>query len=163
MSKSGHAIFFSFFQHVRATSMTQRRVENTRVQFWTLSPVSVKSHSLKIILKNFSAILTPILYLWFNVNCTEHKHKFYLNFRYIRKIDPFSVYLLNIYFLLYLTNFIPRKCFTHTWNREQKESYSMIMVDNSKSTKSRSNYVDTRQFCFMESFVGQYLRNFWFF
>ena len=30
-SKSGHAIFFSFFRRVRATSMTQRRVENTRV------------------------------------------------------------------------------------------------------------------------------------
>ena len=41
-SKSGHAIFFSLFRRVRATSMTQRRVENTRVQFWTFSPVSVK-------------------------------------------------------------------------------------------------------------------------
>ena len=41
-SKSGHAIFFSFFRRVRATSMTQRRVENTRVHFWTFSPVSVK-------------------------------------------------------------------------------------------------------------------------
>ena len=40
-SKSGHAIFFSFFRRVRATSMTQRRVENTRVHFWTFSPVSV--------------------------------------------------------------------------------------------------------------------------
>ena len=42
-SKSGHAIFFSFFRCVRATSMTQRRVENTRVHFWTFSPVSVNS------------------------------------------------------------------------------------------------------------------------
>ena len=40
-SKSGHAIFFSFFRRVRATSMTHRRVENTRVHFWTFSPVSV--------------------------------------------------------------------------------------------------------------------------
>ena len=40
-SKSGHAIFFPFFQRVRATSMTQRRVENTRVHFWTFLPVSV--------------------------------------------------------------------------------------------------------------------------
>ena len=31
-SKSGQAIFF-FFRRVRATSMTQRRVENTRVHF----------------------------------------------------------------------------------------------------------------------------------
>ena len=31
-----------FFRRVRATSMTQRRVENTRVPFWTFSPVSVK-------------------------------------------------------------------------------------------------------------------------
>ena len=36
-------ILFSFFRRVRATSMTQRRVENTRVHFWTFSPVSVKS------------------------------------------------------------------------------------------------------------------------
>ena len=35
-------IFFSFFRRVRATSMTQCRVENTRVHFWTFSPVSVK-------------------------------------------------------------------------------------------------------------------------
>ena len=44
-SKSGHAIFFSFFRRVRATSMTQRGVENTRVHFWTFSPVSVKGHA----------------------------------------------------------------------------------------------------------------------
>ena len=31
-----------FFRRVPATSMTQRRVENTRVHFWTFSPVSVK-------------------------------------------------------------------------------------------------------------------------
>ena len=41
-SKSGHAIFFSFFRRVRATSMTQRRVENTGVHFWTFLPVSFK-------------------------------------------------------------------------------------------------------------------------
>ena len=41
-SKSGHAIFF-FFRRVRATRMTQRRVDNTRVHFWTFSPVSVKA------------------------------------------------------------------------------------------------------------------------
>ena len=35
------AFFFSFFRRVRATSMTQRRVENARVHFWTFSPVSV--------------------------------------------------------------------------------------------------------------------------
>ena len=34
-------LFFS--RRARATSMTQRRVENTRVHFWTFSPVSVKS------------------------------------------------------------------------------------------------------------------------
>ena len=43
-SKSGHAIFFSFFRRVRATSMTQHRVENTRVHFWTFSPVSVNRY-----------------------------------------------------------------------------------------------------------------------
>ena len=42
LAKMSHAIFFSFFQRVRATSMTQHRVENTRVHFWTFSPVSVK-------------------------------------------------------------------------------------------------------------------------
>ena len=41
-SKSGHAFFLSFFRRVRATSKTQRRFENTRVHFWTFSPVSVK-------------------------------------------------------------------------------------------------------------------------
>ena len=36
-------LFFSlFFRRVRATSMTQRRVENSGVHFWTLSPVSAK-------------------------------------------------------------------------------------------------------------------------
>ena len=34
---------FIFFRRVRAMSMTQRRVENTRVHFWTFSPVSVKT------------------------------------------------------------------------------------------------------------------------
>ena len=34
--------FLLFFRRVRATSMTRRRVENTRVHFWTFSPVSVK-------------------------------------------------------------------------------------------------------------------------
>ena len=34
-----HAIY----QRVRATSMTQRRVENNRVNFWTFLPVSVKN------------------------------------------------------------------------------------------------------------------------
>ena len=47
--KSGHAFFFSFFGRFRATSMTQRRVENNRVHFWTYSPVSVKSY-----FKNFA-------------------------------------------------------------------------------------------------------------
>ena len=40
-SNSGHAIFFFFFWRVRATSMTQRRVANTRVHFWTFPPVLV--------------------------------------------------------------------------------------------------------------------------
>ena len=35
-------IFLSFFRRGRATSMTQSRVENTRVHFWTFSPVPVK-------------------------------------------------------------------------------------------------------------------------
>ena len=32
-----------FFRRVRVTSMTQRRVENTRVHFWTFSPTSINS------------------------------------------------------------------------------------------------------------------------
>ena len=40
-------LFYSFFfRRVRATSMTQRRVENTRVHFWTFLPVSI-NRSLK--------------------------------------------------------------------------------------------------------------------
>ena len=42
-SKSGHAITFSFFRRVQATSMTQHRVENTRVHFRTFSPSSVNA------------------------------------------------------------------------------------------------------------------------
>ena len=47
-SKSGHAISSLFSRRVRATSITQRRVENTRVHFWTVSPksVNVKSKTL---------------------------------------------------------------------------------------------------------------------
>ena len=41
------SIFFSFFRRVRATSalasVTQRRVENTLVHFWTFLPVSTNS------------------------------------------------------------------------------------------------------------------------
>ena len=33
--------FLLFFRRVRETSMTQHRVENTRVHFWKFSPVSV--------------------------------------------------------------------------------------------------------------------------
>ena len=40
--KSGNAVFSFFSDLLRATSMTQRRVENSRVHFWTFSPVSVK-------------------------------------------------------------------------------------------------------------------------
>ena len=47
-SKSGHAIFSFFFRRVRATIMTQRRVKNTRVHFWTFSRVSVKIRGKKI-------------------------------------------------------------------------------------------------------------------
>ena len=50
-SKSGHAIFFSFFRRVRTTSMAQRRVENTRVHFRTFSFVSVKSLKNRIKMK----------------------------------------------------------------------------------------------------------------
>ena len=47
-------LFFSlFFRRVRATSMTQRRVENTRVHFWTFSPVSVKFKWDEVRLMNF--------------------------------------------------------------------------------------------------------------
>ena len=42
-SKSGQAILFSFFRRFRATSMTQRRVKNTRVHFWTFLSVSVNT------------------------------------------------------------------------------------------------------------------------
>ena len=38
------SIILLFFRRVRATSMTQRQVENTRVHLWTFSPVSVKTN-----------------------------------------------------------------------------------------------------------------------
>ena len=37
-----------FFRRIRATSLTQHRVENTRVHFWTFSPVSVKSKFISV-------------------------------------------------------------------------------------------------------------------
>ena len=48
-----------FFQRVRATRMTQHRVENTRVHFWTFSPVSEIYGHLKLNLnfKCYSIIL----------------------------------------------------------------------------------------------------------
>ena len=48
------SIFFSFFRRFRATSMTQRRVENARVHFWTFSPVSVKM-KVRIIKEKYTA------------------------------------------------------------------------------------------------------------
>ena len=39
-SKSGRYSLL-FFRRVRATSMTQRRVDNNRVHFWTFSPISM--------------------------------------------------------------------------------------------------------------------------
>ena len=47
-SKSGREYFLLFFRRVRATSMTQRRVENTRVHFGANSPVSVDLKFLKL-------------------------------------------------------------------------------------------------------------------
>ena len=68
-SKSGHAFFLSFFRRVRATSMTQRRVENTRVHFWTFSPVSVKINFLKISSDSFKPYFWARLFmcLWWKV------------------------------------------------------------------------------------------------
>ena len=56
-----HAIFFSFFRRIRATSVTQRRVENTRVHIWTFSPVSAK---VRLLLKitRYLKIALPIIY-----------------------------------------------------------------------------------------------------
>ena len=58
-SKSGHVIFFSFFRRVWATSMTQRRVENTRVHFWTFPPVSVNFE--KLSMKLLITLSHPVL------------------------------------------------------------------------------------------------------
>ena len=48
-SKSGHCILFYFFRRVRATSMTQHQVENTRVHFWTFLLVSDKDLNKQIV------------------------------------------------------------------------------------------------------------------
>ena len=47
-------LFSSFFRRVRARSMTQRRVENTRVHFWTFSAVSVNTFWRIIVLQNLN-------------------------------------------------------------------------------------------------------------
>ena len=44
LTESGREYFLLFLRRIRATSMTQRRVENIRVHFWTFSPVSVNTH-----------------------------------------------------------------------------------------------------------------------
>ena len=41
LHQSGREYFHLFFQRLRATSMTHRRVENTRVHFGANSPLSV--------------------------------------------------------------------------------------------------------------------------
>ena len=46
--------FLLFFRRVRATTMSQRRVENNRVHFSTFSPVSVK---LRVIMKKYAVDL----------------------------------------------------------------------------------------------------------
>ena len=51
-SKSGHAIIVSFFRRILAKILTQRRVENTRVHFWTFSPVSVNKNRKSDFLEN---------------------------------------------------------------------------------------------------------------
>ena len=52
--RSATTLFFSlFFRRVRATSMTQLRVPNTRVHFWTFSPVSLYSYILSPKLSGF--------------------------------------------------------------------------------------------------------------
>ena len=51
LHQSGRDYFLRFFfRRVRATSMTQRRVENTRVHFGANSPVSVKIRKLKVLI-----------------------------------------------------------------------------------------------------------------
>ena len=54
-----------FFRRVRATSMNQRRVENTHVHFWTFSPVSVKyRHTIFYPNQNSSTTLnSPNIYI----------------------------------------------------------------------------------------------------
>ena len=42
LAESGREFFLLFFRRAPATSMIQRRVENTRDHFWTILPVSKK-------------------------------------------------------------------------------------------------------------------------
>ena len=53
-----------FFRRVRATSMPQRRVENTRVHFWTFLPVSV-NNKLSQTSDSYKWLWLKIFYLFF--------------------------------------------------------------------------------------------------
>ena len=54
MSKSGHAIIFSFFPTLPSDEYDSAPIENTRVHFWTFPPVSVK------VRKSGNSVLHPI-------------------------------------------------------------------------------------------------------
>ena len=55
-----------FFRRVRATSMTRRRVENTRVHFWTFSPVSVNLSTNKFL--SIASCLIPQMQLGHSIS-----------------------------------------------------------------------------------------------
>ena len=71
--KSERSASTLFFRRVRATSMTQRRVENTRVHFWTFSPVSVKVETL-FSYKNCICFDELILECCFKKRCVGTPH-----------------------------------------------------------------------------------------
>ena len=80
MAESGREYFLLFLRRVRATSMTQRRVEDTRVHFWTFSPVSVNACH-PITLLEIKTVIYLKLYLFHDFyNLHEANHRFKLDF-----------------------------------------------------------------------------------
>ena len=79
-SKSGRE-YFLLFRRVRATSMTQRGVENTRVHFWTFSPISVKYQIfIGEVLGKSSLRKWRKLTWWSSKRCCDRSRRFLLCF-----------------------------------------------------------------------------------
>ena len=90
-----------FFRRVRATSMTQRRVENTRVHFWTYSPVSINPQKSHLIFKEHCKARVKFIVIFKNLQWSNFEINFGLTKKFVIKImQLFTFNTLIIEFLL---------------------------------------------------------------